>query len=283
MSEAVSRPCQANPMRKHPDDVMTAEPHGRAVPVPASTLARRLVAEALGTALLVAVVVGSGIRAQQLAGGNVALALLANSLATGGGLIALLLALGPVSGGHFNPVVSLCALVQGTLPARDAWRYALVQAAGAIAGVICAHAMFGEPMLAWSAQSRTGTSMWWSEFVATFGLISVATGTGRSRPGLVPFAVAAYITAGYWFTASTSFANPALTIACALTATFTGIRAIDVPGFMLAQLAGGLSATLIFHWLLRAPAALPGRSHAKQTAAWPTPGPAATPAATSAD
>ncbi|MGO4327723.1 aquaporin [Cupriavidus sp. 2TAF22] len=229
------------------------------VPTPAVPLARRLVAEALGTALLVAVVVGSGIRAQQLASGNVALALLANALATGGGLIALLLALGPVSGGHFNPVVSLSAMLRGELAARDAWRYALVQVGGAVGGVMCAHAMFGEPMLAWSAQSRSGASMWWSECVATFGLIGVAMGTARSRPGVVPFAVAAYITAGYWFTASTSFANPALTIGCALTATFTGIRAIDVPGFVLAQLAGGLGATLVFQWLLGVPRrSLPG-------------------------
>ncbi|MFJ1251623.1 aquaporin [Cupriavidus sp. CuC1] len=250
------------------EPVHAAEQHRASVPAPASTLCQRLVAEGLGTALLVAVVIGSGIRAQQLAGGNVALALLANSLATGGGLIALLLALGPVSGGHFNPVVTLSAMVRGALPARDAWRYGLVQMGGAIAGVACAHAMFGEPMLAWSAQSRTGPSMWWSEFVATFGLIGVAIGTGRSRPGLVPFAVAGYITAGYWFTASTSFANPALTLACALTATFTGIRAIDVPGFVLAQIAGGLSATLVFHWLLRAPAVLPGRAPITRKTPW---------------
>lgn len=250
------------------DPAHAAEQHGTSVPAPAGTLHQRLVAEGLGTALLVAVVVGSGIRAQQLAGGNTALALLANSLATGSGLMALLLALGSVSGGHFNPVVSLSAMVRGALPAREAWRYVLVQMASAIAGVICAHGMFGEPMLSWSAQSRTGPSMWWSEFVATFGLISVAIGTGRSRPGLVPFAVAGYITAGYWFTASTSFANPALTLACALTATFTGIRAIDVPGFMLAQIAGGLSATLVLHWLLRAPAALPGRALLARRTPW---------------
>ncbi len=255
------------------DPVRSAEPHGPSVPAPAITLARRLVAEGLGTALLVAVVVGSGIRAQQLAGGNTALALLANSLATGGGLIALLLALGPISGGHLNPVVTLSAMLRGALPARDAWRYALVQTGGAIAGTACAHAMFGEPMLAWSAQSRTGASMWWSEFVATFGLIGVAIGTGRSRPGLVPFAVAAYIVAGYWFTASTSFANPALTLACAFTATFTGIRAIDVPGFVLAQMAGGLSATLVFHWLLRGPAALPAQAQTARKPAWPAAAP----------
>lgn len=220
-----------------------------------STLARRLVAEGLGTALLVAIVVGSGIRAERLAAGDTALALLANSLATGAGLVALLVSLGPVSGGHFNPVVSLSALLQGTLPPRDALRYVLVQVAGGVCGVLAAHAMFGEPTLAWSAQSRTGAAMWWSECVATFGLVGVGIGTLRSRPQLVPFVVAGYITAGYWFTSSTSFANPALTIACALTDTFTGIRPQDVPGFVLAQIGGGLTATLLFHWLCRKPAA----------------------------
>ncbi|WP_373378855.1 aquaporin [Cupriavidus nantongensis] len=220
-----------------------------------STLARRLVAEGLGTALLVAIVVGSGIRAERLAAGDTALALLANSLATGAGLVALLVSLGPVSGGHFNPVVSLSALVQGVLAPRDALRYVLVQLAGGVCGVLAAHAMFGEPALAWSAQSRAGASMWWSEFVATFGLVGVGIGTLRSRPQLVPFVVAGYITAGYWFTSSTSFANPALTLACALTDTFTGIRPQDVPGFVLAQIGGGLAATLLFHWLCREPAA----------------------------
>lgn len=219
-----------------------------------STLARRLVAEGLGTALLVAIVVGSGIRAERLAAGDTALALLANSLATGAGLVALLVSLGPVSGGHFNPVVSLSALVQGALAPRDALRYVLVQLTGGVCGVLAAHAMFSEPALAWSAQSRTGASMWWSEFVATFGLVGVGIGTLRSRPQLVPFVVAGYITAGYWFTSSTSFANPALTLACALTDTFTGIRPQDVPGFVLAQIGGGLAATLLFHWLFRKPA-----------------------------
>lgn len=242
-----------------------------------STLSRRLAAEGLGTALLIAVVVGSGIRAERLAGGNVGLALLCNALATGAGLMALLVALGPVSGGHFNPVVSLSALVQGTLSPRTALGYVLAQVGGGIAGVMAAHAMFGEPVLAWSAQSRTGLPMWWSEFVATFGLVGVGIGTLRSRPGLVPFVVAGYITAGYWFTSSTSFANPALTIACAMTNTFTGIRPVDVPGFVIAQIAGGLSATLLFHWLYRKPAAA---VEAAPAAHWRQAGPAAT---TSAD
>ncbi len=214
-------------------------------------LARRLVAEALGTALLVAVVIGSGLRAERLAAGNVALALLVNSLAGGAGLAALLLAFGGMSGGHLNPAVTLSAWLSGMLPAREALRYVAVQLVGAVAGVVAVHLMFGEPLLAWSEQARTGAPLWWSEFLATFGLIGVAMGTAHARPALLPFAVAGYIAAGYWFTASTSFANPALTLACALTATFTGIRAIDVPGFVLAQCAGALTATLVFHWLLR--------------------------------
>ncbi|QYY31575.1 MULTISPECIES: aquaporin [Cupriavidus] len=248
-----------------------------------STLSRRLVAEGLGTALLVAVVVGSGIRAERLADGNVGLALLCNALATGAGLVALLVALGPVSGGHFNPVVSLSALVQGALSPRVALGYAAVQIGGGIAGVLAAHAMFGEPALAWSAHSRTGLPMWWSEFVATFGLVGVGIGTLRSRPGLVPFVVAGYITAGYWFTSSTSFANPALTIACALTDTFTGIRPVDVPGFVLAQIAGGLSATLLFHWLCRKPAEIPERAERGEKRATAARWRAGKPAATSAD
>ncbi|KAA0181749.1 aquaporin family protein [Cupriavidus gilardii] len=214
-------------------------------------LARRLVAEGIGTALLIAVVVGSGLRAERLAAGNVALALLVNSLASGAGLAALLLAFGGMSGGHLNPAVTLSAWLRGMLPAREALRYVAVQLVGAIAGVVAVHLMFGEPLLAWSEQARTGAPLWWSEFLATFGLIGVAMGTAHARPALLPFAVAGYIAAGYWFTASTSFANPALTLACALTATFTGIRAIDVPGFVLAQCAGALTATLVFHWLLR--------------------------------
>ncbi|WP_066737798.1 MIP/aquaporin family protein [Cupriavidus sp. D384] len=212
-------------------------------------IARRLVAEALGTALLVAIVVGSGIRAERLAAGDTALALLCNALATGAGLVALLVSLGPVSGGHFNPVVSLSSLIQGRLSPRDAAGYVLVQLTGAVLGVMAAHAMFGLPALSMSTQARTGAPMWWSECLASFGLIGLAIATGRSRPGLVPFVVAGYITAGYWFTSSTSFANPALTLACAMTDTFTGIRMIDIPAFILAQIFGAMNATLLFHWL----------------------------------
>ncbi|MGO4304685.1 aquaporin [Cupriavidus sp. RAF12] len=220
-----------------------------------TTLARRLVAEGLGTALLIAIVVGSGIRAERLAAGDTALALLCNALATGAGLVALLVSLGPVSGGHFNPVVTLSGLIQGSLAPRDALRYVPVQVAGGIVGVMAAHAMFGEPLLNWSTQARTGAPMWWSEFLATFGLIGLVIGTSRTRPGLVPFVVAGYITAGYWFTSSTSFANPALTIACALTNTFAGIRPADVPAFVLAQAGGALTATWLFHWMCRQPVA----------------------------
>lgn len=206
-------------------------------------------AEALGTALLVAIVVGSGIRAEKLAAGNTALALLCNALATGAGLVALLVSLGPVSGGHFNPVVSLSNLVQGRLAPREAAGYVLVQLSGAVLGVMAAHAMFGLPALSMSTQMRTGAPMWWSECLASFGLIGLAIATGRSRPGLVPFVVAGYITAGYWFTSSTSFANPALTLACALTDTFTGIRMMDIPAFILAQVFGAVNSTVLFHWL----------------------------------
>jgi len=229
-------------------------------PAPHSTpdIARRLVAEALGTALLVAIVVGSGIRAERLAAGDTALALLCNALATGAGLVALLVSLGPVSGGHFNPVVSLSNLIQGRLSPREAAGYVLVQLIGAVLGVMAAHAMFGLPALSLSTQARTGAPMWWSECLASFGLIGLAIATGRSRPGLVPFVVSGYITAGYWFTSSTSFANPALTLACALTNTFTGIRMIDIPAFIFAQIFGAMNATQLFHWLCPPMTTAPG-------------------------
>lgn len=213
------------------------------------TLSRRLVAEGLGTALLLAVVVGSGIMAERLAGGNVALALLANAIATGAGLVALILMFGAVSGAHFNPVVTLSEAWLGKLAARDVLPFVAVQIAGAFAGVAAAHGMFGEPLFFASAHVRTGAAQWWSEGVATFGLIGVIIGCSRSRPGVTPFAVAAYITAAYWFTSSTSFANPAVTLARSATDTFAGIRAADAPGFILAQLAGAAAATILFNWL----------------------------------
>lgn len=212
-------------------------------------MARRLVAECLGTAFLLAVVVGSGIMAERLAGGNLAIALLANSLATGAGLIALILMFGTISGGHFNPLVTLSEAFQKNMPGKEALPYILVQVLGAFAGVAAAHAMFENPLFFASEHVRTGASQWWSEFVASFGLIAVIIACSRSRPAVTPFAVAAYITAAYWFTASTSFANPAVTLARAATNTFAGIRPIDAPGFIVAQLLGAFAATLVFCWL----------------------------------
>lgn len=219
------------------------------------TFARRIVSEGLGTAFLLAVVVGSGIMAERLAGGNVALALLANAIATGAGLAALILMFGTISGAHFNPVVTLSEAWQKNMPRSEVLPYIAVQVAGAFAGVAAAHLMFGDPVFFASEHIRTGPSQWWSEFVATFGLIAVIIGCSRSRPGITPFAVAAYITAAYWFTSSTSFANPAVTLARSATNTFAGIRPVDTPGFIAAQLLGGAVATLVFCWLYPAPPA----------------------------
>ena len=213
------------------------------------TLSRRLVSEGLGTAFLLSVVVGSGIMAERLAGGNVAIALLANSIATGAGLVALILMFGTISGAHFNPVVTLSEAWQKNMPGGEVLPYLLVQVAGAFAGVAAAHLMFGDPVFFASQHVRTGAAQWWSEFVATFGLIAVIIGCSRSRPGVTPFAVAAYITAAYWFTSSTSFANPAVTLARSATDTFAGIRPGDAPGFIAAQLLGAGAATLVFCWL----------------------------------
>ncbi|SHH45760.1 MIP/aquaporin family protein [Massilia sp. CF038] len=218
------------------------------------TLARRLVAEGVGTALLLAVVVGSGIMAERLAGGNVALALLANAVATGAGLLALILTFGALSGAHFNPVVSLSEAWQGKLAPRALLPYIAVQCAGALIGVLAAHAMFGLPLLQAAQHVRTGPAQWFSECIATFGLLATIIGCSRSRPASTPFAVAAYITAAYWFTASTSFANPAVTLARAASDTFAGIRPQDAPGFIAAQLAGAAAATLLFCWLYPAQA-----------------------------
>lgn len=213
------------------------------------THARRLVAEGLGTAFLLAVVVGSGIMAEQLSGGNTAVALLANALATGCGLVCLILMFGPISGAHFNPAVTLSAAWQADIRWREVAPYIAVQIVGAFAGVAAAHLMFGEPLFFASHHVRTGASQWWSEFVATFGLVAVIIGCSRSRPAVTPFAVAAYITAAYWFTASTSFANPAVTLARAASDTFAGIRPQDAFGFIAAQLIGAASATRVFCWL----------------------------------
>lgn len=214
-------------------------------------LSRRLFAEWLGTAFLLAVVVGSGIMAERLSGGNTGLALLANALATGGGLVALILTFGGISGAHFNPAVSLAAALRRELATRDAVFYALAQILGAFCGVAAAHAMFGEAWFSVAQHVRTGPGQWWSEFVASFGLLAVIFGCSRSRPEAVPFAVAAYIVGAYWFTASTAFANPAVTLARAASDSFAGIRPGDVPGFIAAQLAGAVAASLVFGWLLR--------------------------------
>ncbi len=214
-------------------------------------LPKRLVAEALGTALLVAAVVGSGIMGVKLAGGNVAIALLANSLATGGALVALIVAFGPISGAHFNPVVSLAMVLHEKMTIRDALAYAVVQIAGAIAGAILANVMFDLAPIAWSTTARHGTPLLVSEAVATFGLVAVVLGLSRRGDGttVAPFAVAGYIVAAYWFTASTSFANPAVTIARAFSDTFAGIRLADVGGFVGVQVAGALAAALLFRLL----------------------------------
>jgi glycerol uptake facilitator-like aquaporin len=213
-------------------------------------VARRAVAEALGTAFLVAAVVGSGIMGERLAGGNVAVALLANTIATGAMLVALILAFSPISGAHFNPAVTLADASQRGIAWRAVPVYIAAQIAGAFVGVAVAHGMFGEPLFQASRHVRAGSAQLLSEFVATFGLLSVIWGCVRLRSSAVPFAVGAYITAGYWFTSSTSFANPAVTLARAASDTFSGIRPTDVPGFILAQLAGAIAATLLFRWLV---------------------------------
>lgn len=225
----------------------------------AATLPRRLFAEALGTAMLLAAVVGSGIMGERLAGGNVAVALLANTVATGAALVALILTFGPISGAHFNPAVTLADAWQRGMPWREVPGYLVAQVAGAFAGVATAHVMFGEPLFAVSRHARSGAAQGFSEFVATFGLLAVIWGCSRLRSTAVPFAVGAYITAAYWFTASTSFANPAVTLARAATDTFAGIRPADVPTFVAAQLLGALCATALFRWLVPA---LPRRAAA---------------------
>ena len=215
-------------------------------------LRRRAVAEGIGTALLLATVIGSGIMGEKLAGGNVAIALLANTIATGAGLVALILTFGSISGAHFNPAVTLADATQAGLPWREVPVYLFAQVLGAFVGVAVAHLMFVKPVFFASTHDRSGAAQLVSEFVATFGLLSVIWGCARRRTGAVPFAVGAYITAAYWFTSSTSFANPAVTIARAASDTFAGIRPMDVPGFVMAQLLGAGAATATFRWLVPA-------------------------------
>ena len=213
---------------------------------------RPIAAELIGTTLLLAAVVGSGIMAEQLAGGNVAIALLANTIATGAALVTLILTFGPISGAHFNPVVSFADASQGGLTWSQATGYTVAQLVGALVGVAIADYMFGLPAYTWSQHARAGLPQAFSEGVATFGLLAVIWGCSRRRSEATPFAVGAYITAAYWFTASTAFANPAVTVARAFTNTFAGIRPIDVPPFIVAQVLGGGLATVLFRWLVPA-------------------------------
>jgi len=214
------------------------------------TMGRRLAGEALGTGLLLAIVIGSGIMGERLAGGNVAIALLGNTIATGAGLIVLIHIFGPVSGAHLNPAVTLVMLIRREMDAGTAAAYGAAQVAGAILGTWTAHTMFAEPLLQISGKLRDGPAQGFSEFVATFGLIGTILGT-RSRPGVTPAAVGLYIVAAYWFTASTSFANPAVTIARSLSDTFAGIAPVSAPVFIAAQLAGAVAAAFLFGWLLK--------------------------------
>lgn len=213
------------------------------------SLARRAIAEFLGTSFLVAAIVGSGIMGERLANGNVALALLANSIATGAALVALILTFRPISGAHLNPVVSMVEAFLGAHTWGDAWVYVVAQVSGGILGAACANVMFALPPFTLSHRARTGVPQWFSEFVATFGLILVIGLCSRFERAWVPVAVACYIVAAYWFTSSTSFANPAVTIARSLSDTFAGIRPMDVPPFLVAQLCGGFSAVFVFGWL----------------------------------
>jgi glycerol uptake facilitator-like aquaporin len=210
----------------------------------------RVTSEFLGTLFLVAAVVGSGIMGERLAAGNVAMALLANTVATGAALVALILTFGPISGAHLNPAVTIVDAWESGIPWAEAPYYVTAQIAGGIGGAIVANFMFGVPAISLSRHIRTGPAQWLSEFVATFGLLSVIWGCSRTRSSAVPFAVAAYITAAYWFTASTSFANPAVTIARSLSDTFAGIRLADVPWFVCAQFLGAFAATMLFRWLV---------------------------------
>jgi glycerol uptake facilitator-like aquaporin len=215
--------------------------------------ARALAAEALGTALLLAIVIGSGIMGERLAGGNVAIALLGNTLATGAGLTVLITIFGPLSGAHFNPAVSLVMALRREIGWGQAAAYAAVQTAGAILGVWLAHAMFAEPILQVSGKLRDGPGQGLSEFVATFGLIGAILGATRFRPEATAWIVGLYITAAYWFTASTSFANPAVTLARSLSGSFAGVAPSSAPAFILAQVLGALTASALFGWLFRTP------------------------------
>jgi glycerol uptake facilitator-like aquaporin len=214
------------------------------------SLTRRLAAEFLGTCFLVAAVVGSGVMGERLSAGNIALALLCNTVATGAALVALILTFGPISGAHFNPVVTVSDAMERGILWSEVPSYIIAQILGGICGTFAAHQMFGLPLVSLSHHIRSGGAQVFSEFVATFGLLSVIWGCSRVRSTAVPYAVGAYITAAYWFTASTSFANPAVTIARSLSDTFAGIRPRDVLPFIIAQIVGGIAATLVFRFLV---------------------------------
>jgi glycerol uptake facilitator-like aquaporin len=218
-----------------------------------TSLSRRLVAEALGTAFLLAIVVGSGIMGERLAGGNAAIALLANTLATGAGLAVLILLFAPLSGAHFNPLVSCAKAWQQELPWHEVAGYVIAQLVGAFLGVAAAHIMFGLPLFTASLHVRSGIAQGFSECVATFGLLIVIFGCDKQRPAITPFAVGAYIAAAYWFTSSTSFANPVVTLARAATDTFSGIRPQDASGFIVAQFIGMIAALIVFGYLWQQP------------------------------
>lgn len=218
---------------------------------PVFSLTKRLSAEALGTTFLLATVVGSGIMGETLSGGNDALALLANAIATGAMLVVLILIFGPISGAHFNPAVTMVFALRKDIPFGEAGAYVLVQCLAGVVGVLLAHAMFDTDIVQSSLRVRTGSSQWIAEAVATFGLLASILGCLRWRPEAVPYAVGLYITAGYWFTASTSFANPAVTLARTFTDTFAGIRLVDAPAFVVAQLVGAALALVVFSWLLK--------------------------------
>jgi glycerol uptake facilitator-like aquaporin len=214
------------------------------------SLTRRAIAEAFGTGLLLAIIVGSGITGERLANGNAAIALLANTLATGAGLVALILTFAPISGAHFNPAVTLSDAAQGGTPWKEVPAYIIAQMVGGLCGTAVANVMFGLPVFFASHHARAGAAQLFSEFVATFGLLVVILSCARLGSAMAPFAVGAYIAAAYWFTSSTSFANPAVTLARSFSDTFAGIRPIDVPGFMVAQLLGAAAATIFFYWLM---------------------------------
>jgi glycerol uptake facilitator-like aquaporin len=213
-------------------------------------LAQRVCAEFLGTAFLLTAVVGSGIMGERLSGGNVAIALLVNSIATGAALVTLIFAFGGISGAHFNPVVTLADSLSGGIARSDIFPYCLAQLAGSVLGTINSHFMFGLPTITLSRHARSGPAQFYAEIIATFGLLSVISGCSRLRPAAIPLTVGTYIAGAYWFTSSTSFANPAVTAARCITDTFAGIRPQDVPGFVLAQLLGGTAAFLLFRWMV---------------------------------